>query len=182
MLAGLSKVGTANRIAKAGLGKGLTVAARAMRKRAPSPRFRKAIGRRNAIPRGRSRHIAKVGLNVNVGKGKWMPHAHLAILGTGQRVRGNKLGATERAQPGNSKKGIRPGPRGKRGIGGKYYFMETLTPGQQFRRRTGRVRPAVSFVRQASESSMGDIQRSIRAGVSAQLQREIAKRRKKLSV
>lgn len=178
----INKTGVANRVARHAIGKGLTVMAKAMRRMAPSRSFRAAIGRRNAIPKGRSRHVAKVGLNVNVGKGKWMPHAHLAILGTGQRIRGNKLGSTETAQPGNSKKGVVPGPRGKRGIGGKYYFMETLSPTEQFRRRTGRVRPKVSFVRKAIQSAEAGTRDAVEQGFRAAMTRELEKVRKAFTV
>lgn len=177
-LGSIQKPGTANRIARSAIGKGLTVLARSMRSMAPSRSFRAAIGRRNAIPKGKHLHVAKVGLNVNLRKPWWVPHAHLVILGTAERMRGNKLGSTERAQPGNSKKGIAPGPRGKRGIGGRYYWMETLSPAEQFRRRTGRIRPKMSFIRKAVQSSEGSARAAVEAGYRAAMSRELEKHRK----
>lgn len=182
MLKSMWKPGTANLIAKSALGKGITVMAREMRKRAPKGgrgNFKRAIGRRNAIPKGKSKHVAKVGLNVNVGKGRWMPHAHLVVLGTGDRMRGNKLARNERAVPGNKVGGNRT-PRGKRGIGGRFSYMETLRPDLQWKRRTGRIKPKVSFIRIAIQSGRNNMMTAIRAGADAAWAREGRKYRKKV--
>lgn len=174
----IEKPGVANRVARSALGKGLTVVARAMRSAAPSKSFRRAIGRRNSKPKGKHLHVAKVGLNVNVGRSRWMPHGHLVILGTKPRFRGNKLGITEQAQPGNSRKGIVPGPRGKRGIGGKFYWMETLSPGEQWRRRTGRIKPRTSFIRKAIAGSESATRTAVEEGFRVAMTRELEKVRK----
>lgn len=166
--------GIANRIAKAGLGKGLTVLAKAMRAGAPNKSLRNAIGRRNAKPKGKAMHVAKVGLNVGkkAGKGR-MPHAHLLVFGTADRMRGNKLSQTERAQPGNKVGG--PGPKGKRGIGGRFSHMETLRPDLQWKRRTGRIKTGTSFVRTAAQGREAAVRKAISDGVIKAIERETAK-------
>ena len=91
----------ANRVARRGLGKALTVLARAMRAEAPNKTMKASIGKRNKKNRRKGIHEAKVGPNVgNKGKGeKRTPHAHLFILGTKERF--TKTGASRGAMPQN---------------------------------------------------------------------------------
>lgn len=147
MLRTISRTGTANRIARATLRPALSEMVRAARRLAPKKSLKRSVRKINKLSKSKKVHQAKVGVNVGLRPGdeRAVPHAHLYILGTGLRFRGNRLRPTERPHG-------RRGRRGKRGIGGRYAFMEPLKPQDQHRRRTGRVAGRASFIRRAADA------------------------------
>lgn len=80
------------RVGRKALGKGLTVVARAIRKRAPvgkTKRLKKSVGSRQKKNRRKGIQEAKAGIGVGGRRNKLAPHGHLVGLGTGPRVTGD---------------------------------------------------------------------------------------------
>lgn len=153
MLRTMKKVGTANRIARATISPALTHVVRAGRRAAPKKSFRPAIRKVNKFSKRHKTHQAKVGINVGLKKGdkRTIPQPLWWIMGTQPRFRGNKLRPGERALPARGYNV--PGPRGKRGIGGRYAFLETLKPEKAKKRRTGRMSPHASFIKSSGRAA-----------------------------
>lgn len=83
---------TGNRIARATLGRGITVLNRIIKNEIPHRSIKRSVGRRNK--RGRSgRHEAKSGFGVGKAHDKQAPHAHLLAAGTEDRYTGSSKGS-----------------------------------------------------------------------------------------
>lgn len=146
------KTGAANRVARATLRPALTHVVRAARRRSPKASFKPAVRKTNKFSKRSKMHQAKVGLNVGLKKGdqRTIPEPLWYILGTRERRRGNKLKPGEKALPAS---GFNvPGPRGKRGIGGKFAWMETVKPEKVWKRRTGKMSSHQSFIKAAADA------------------------------